>query len=105
MVGLKFSNVTETINNYTFATGLVMLVVSFFVFTLLAFYMDAVLPRTYGERRGCCFCITCCCRRGHQQVDEDQFNEEEQQRRSTLRNTDSKGGAITDPFETKYIDS
>ena len=75
MVGLKFSNATETINNYTFVTGLVMLIVSFFVFMLLAFYMDAVLPRTYGERRGCCFCFTCCCRsRGGHQADDDQFN-------------------------------
>ena len=76
MVGLNFSNATETINNYTFVTGLVMLIVSFFVFMLLGFYMDAVLPRTYGERRGCCFCLTCCCRRrrGNNQEVDDQFN-------------------------------
>ena len=73
LIGLKFSNATETINNYTYVTGIVMLMVSFVVFTLLGFYMDAILPRTYGERKGCCFCFTLCCRgrRGNQHVDDN----------------------------------
>ena len=62
-VGLTFSNATETINNYSFVTGLVMLFISSVVFTLLGFYLDRILPRTYGERLGCCFCFTMCCRR------------------------------------------
>lgn len=74
-VGLTFSNATETINNYSFVTGLVMLFISSVVFTLLGFYLDRILPRTYGERLGCCFCFTMCCRRQQDQQDDDQFTE------------------------------
>lgn len=49
-LGLKFSNTTETINNYTYVTGLIMLLLGMIFFALLGFWMDAVLPRTYGER-------------------------------------------------------
>ena len=74
-VGLTFSNATEQINNYTYVTGLVMLAISAVIFTLLGFYLDKILPRTYGERLGCCFCFTRCCRR--QQEQEDEFSEHE----------------------------
>ena len=53
----------ETINNYTYVTGLVMMFISFFLFLLLASYLDSVLPRTYGERKKACFCFTCCCKK------------------------------------------
>lgn len=56
-VGLNFSNCAEKINNYTFVTGIVMLIISAVVFTLFAFYLDKVLPREYGERLPACFCF------------------------------------------------
>jgi len=88
-VGLSFSNATETINNYTYVTGLVMLFISTIIFLLLGFYLDKILPRTFGERLGCCFCFTMCCRR--QQVEEEnEFTAQEVERRSTLS---KKGGA------------
>ena len=100
LIGLKFSNATESINNYTYVTGLVMLIVSFFVFTLLGFYMDAILPRTYGERKSCCFCFTLCCRgqRGNAQADNDGSDQE------ALQDNENKGGTVFDPFEVKYLD-
>lgn len=101
-VGLSFSNATQTVNNYTYVTGLIMLFISTIIFTLLGFYLDRVLPRTFGEKLGCCFCFTMCCR-ARQQVEEEQFTPAEVQRRSTL----SKGAAgqeVTDPFELKYLD-
>lgn len=57
-IGLQFDNATEKINNYTYVTGLAMLVVSFAVFMLLGFYLDKVLPKTYGEKLSACFCCT-----------------------------------------------
>lgn len=62
-VGLHFNNATETVGSYTYVTGLVMLVLSTVVFTLLGFYLDRVLPRTFGEKLPCCFCFTSCCRK------------------------------------------
>jgi len=56
-VGLTFSNATEKVYNYTFVTGIVMLLISIVVFTLLAFYLDMTLPRKYGERLPACFCF------------------------------------------------
>ena len=44
-VGLTFSNANETIGNYTYLTGIVMLVLSGIVWTIFAFYLDKVLPR------------------------------------------------------------
>ena len=57
-LGLHFSNCTEKINNYTYLTGLVMLLISMVFFIALGFWMDAILPRTYGERKSVCFCFT-----------------------------------------------
>ena len=64
-VGLKFSNASETIGNYTYLTGIIMLVVSGIVWTIFAFYLDKVLPRQYGEKLPACFCFkrkyySCC---------------------------------------------
>ena len=100
-VGLNFDNATETINNYTYATGLTMMFISFWLFLLLASYLDSVLPRTYGERKKVCFCFMCCCKK-HAQVDEPEgFTQAEVERRDSVRrNTE----AIVDPFEIKYLD-
>ena len=40
-----------------------MMFISFWLFLLLASYLDSVLPRTYGERKKPCFCFTICCKR------------------------------------------
>ena len=108
-VGLKFSNATEDINNYTFVTGLVMLMVSFLIFGLLGFYLDKVLPKTYGEKLPACFCFTkkfCCCCSSQageaNSVFDDNLNADELQRRGTLRDSNSRN-TVSDPFELKYI--
>ena len=82
-IGLNFSNATENINNYTYVTGLVMFALSFFVFALLGFYLDQVLPRKYGEKQTCCFCFSkkfccsCCGQAENEQRDEPNFDQEE----------------------------
>ena len=62
-IGLNFDNMTEKVSNYTFLTGLIMLVWSFFVFMLLSFYLDAIMPKEFGEKKKCCFCFTMCCKK------------------------------------------
>ena len=107
-VGLTFSRVSEDINNYNFATGLVMSIVSMIVFLLLGLWLDKVLPRTYGERLPACFCFTkkfccSCCGEQENQVFEEQLDAAEVQSRGTL--SDSNGrDTISDPFELKYLD-
>lgn len=100
LIGLKFSNSTESIGNYTYWTGMVMLLVSAVFFTLLGFYLDQILPRTYGERKKCCFCFTMCCKRPTPVVENEEFDASEQNRRKSLKDNKNE----IDPFETKYLD-
>ena len=105
-MGLKFSNMTESINNYTFVTGLIMLILGMILFILLGFWMDAVLPRTYGERKPACFCFSAmfsCCRNREAAVFEEQLDAAEVQRRNTLRDTNTRQ-SLVDPFELKYLE-
>ena len=62
-VGMTFENASQIVANYSYTYGIIMLLVSFFVFLLLAAYFDAVLPKTYGERKSVCFCFPCCRRK------------------------------------------
>ena len=98
--GLDFENAAEMINNYTYYTGLSCMFFSFWLFLLLASYLDSVLPKTYGERKKCCFCCCCCCKR-RDDVEPEVFSQEEVQRRSTLRD---RRDTVVDPFEIKYMD-
>ena len=106
-LGLHFSNMTEKINNYTFATGLVMHLIAMILFLVLGFYMDKVLPRTFGERLPVCFCFTkkfCCSCCGSAQDEFDEvFDAAEMQRRSTLRDSNGRQ-TLVDPFEMKYLE-
>ena len=74
-VGLTFENASETIHNFSFTRGLIMLAVSFVLFTLIGFYLSAVLPQNVGERLSPCFCFTMCCKRRAQQVEQEMFSE------------------------------
>ena len=92
---------TETINNYTFLTGLIMMTISFFFFLILASYLDSVLPRTYGERKKACFCFTICCKKKQDVEPSDFLSSDEIQMRDTLQDARDN---IADPFEIKYLD-
>lgn len=81
-----------------------MLFISSILFILLGFYLDRVLPRTYGERLGCCFCFTRCCKKQQAVSGEDEFSEQEVQRRSTLSKKGGPGDQVIDPFELKYLE-
>ena len=62
-----------------------MLVISFFLYLILGLYLDAVLPRSYGERQSICCCFTRWfryCRGGRVDFEDD-----------------------ADSFEHKYLDS
>ena len=92
-VGINFENATETIQNYTFTRGLIMLALSYLLFMVVGAYLTAVLPRSVGERRSVCFCLTTwCCKRRHEHVEQELFSEGAHQM------------ASEDPFELAYID-
>ena len=55
-IGVQLSNVYLEVDHYSFLVGLVMLVLSFWFWLLLGLYMDAVLPKEYGDRLPACFC-------------------------------------------------
>jgi len=62
-IGLHFDNLTEQVDDYTFAEGMIALPVSMLVFLLMGFYLDKVLPKKYGETRSPLFCFSkrfCC---------------------------------------------
>jgi len=54
-VGLNPVNANELFKNYTFNSGLKMLLLDFVLFTLLGMYLDAIMPRKFGQRRSCLF--------------------------------------------------
>ena len=67
-----------------------MLVIAFWTWLLLGLYLDAVLPKTFGERLPVFFC---CMRKyycGNANVDERQLDEETIERRSTLQKGDRR---------------
>ena len=75
-VGINSENMHQTIHNFTFARGLIMLAASFFLFSLVGAYLTAVLPRSVGERRSACFCFTMCCKKRREaQVEIEGFSE------------------------------
>lgn len=77
-VGLNFDNMSESIDNYTYLTGMFMLLFDFFAFMLLSLYLDAVLPKTFGEKKKCCFCFTMCsCCKKKETEPEQEFGAEE----------------------------
>ena len=47
---LTFSNASDIVNNYSFATGLIMMIVDFFMYLILALYLDNVIPSPTGVR-------------------------------------------------------
>ena len=56
--GVQFDSLFETVSNFSFGAGLVMLILGFWFWTLLGLYLDAVLPKTYGDRLPAFFCCT-----------------------------------------------
>lgn len=72
-----------------------MLAISTLVFYLIAFYLDKVLPRQYGERLPLCFCFQkkhlCCC-----------YCEANEANGASVFD-DHNPTQEKDPFELKYI--
>ena len=66
------------VSNYSFGAGLIMLFLGFWTFVFFGLYLDAVLPKTYGDRLPVFFC---CMRKywcGHQRnEDEKRFEDPE----------------------------
>lgn len=50
-VGVNYNNINDSIENYSFAICLVMMVVSLFVFLIIGLYLENVLPSTFGLRK------------------------------------------------------
>mmetsp|Transcript_40629 Transcript_40629/g.29239 ORF Transcript_40629/g.29239 Transcript_40629/m.29239 type:complete len:223 (-) Transcript_40629:4084-4752(-) len=57
-LGLDSNTASEMYENYTFNTALFMFFVSLIVFSLIGFWLDKVLPKTYGARLGYFFCFS-----------------------------------------------
>ena len=56
--GVQFDSLFQTVDNFSFGAGLIMLILGFWFWTLLGLYLDAVLPKTYGDRLPAFFCCT-----------------------------------------------
>ena len=89
-IGVQFSNIYINVDNYSFLAGLVMLIFSFWFWVLLGLYLDAVLPKTYGDRLPVFFC---CMRKywcRNREAEEKLDDAEQQERKSTLRTSDRR---------------
>jgi len=47
-IGLNSSNVDMLFQNYKFEKGMNMLVLDFFIYSLLGIYIDNIIPRNFG---------------------------------------------------------
>ena len=72
--GLTWSNIGTPVNNFAFSTGFIMMFISFFLFAFLGFWLEKVMPRTFGEKLPCCFCCMRNCGRKQTEVEEEQFS-------------------------------
>lgn len=89
-IGINSTTARQVVAGYTFMEGLWMMIAGLIFWSLIGFYLDAVLPKQFGTRRHPCFMFfpstyTGCCKKGGAQIDED-----EQERRSTLLRKDNE---------------
>ena len=54
---MTFKNVSNDFQNFNFTIGLIMLFVDTTLWLLLGIYLEAVLPKEFGQRRHPCFCF------------------------------------------------
>ena len=57
-VGSKSENLFAEFNNFTVGHGLIMMAVDCVWVIFLGFYLEMVMPKTFGRRRHPCFCFT-----------------------------------------------
>ena len=57
-VGSKTENIFSEFNNFTVGHGLIMMAIDVIWITLLGFYLEQVMPKTFGKRRHLCFCFS-----------------------------------------------
>jgi hypothetical protein len=53
-----WSTLSRAHNHFSILLGLIMLSTSFLFWSALGLYLEQVLPRAYGKRKGVCFCCT-----------------------------------------------
>jgi ATP-binding cassette, subfamily A (ABC1), member 3 len=56
-IGLTFSNVSRNFENFNFSIGLIMLFVDTVLWFAVGVYLEAILPKEFGQRRHPCFCF------------------------------------------------
>lgn len=100
-LGLNHDSVRQNIQGYTFMQGIWMLVLDFFLWAILGFYCDAVLPKQYGTKSHPCFCFMPKSYRGCCKGSGNNDDPEEEERRSTLLKKDHEEG---ESMELKYLD-
>ena len=52
------NTIDDVYQNYKFQTGLVMMVISLFIFSFIGLYLDNVLPSAFGLRKSWYFVFT-----------------------------------------------
>ena len=62
-IGLTLETASTVYQNYRYDYGIMMLCSSMIVFLILGLYLDAVLPKTYGQRQSVFCCLKCFCKR------------------------------------------
>ena len=57
-IGLTFTNMTLDFGHFTVRDSFILFVTGGIQMTLLGFYLEYVLPKEFGKKRHCCFCLT-----------------------------------------------
>ena len=62
--GVTWDTLWNEYENFSVAHGFIMLLIDFAYLSILGFYLEGILPKTYGQRKGLCFCfVSSCCKR------------------------------------------
>lgn len=73
------------VNNSEFLWGLIFMIIDTIVYFVLAIYLDAIWPRSYGVRKNPFFCITCCCKYARRKMAKKRFSNKKEHKELDLK--------------------
>eukprot|EP00828_Plagiopyla_frontata_P010922 TRINITY_DN1596_c0_g1_i2.p2 TRINITY_DN1596_c0_g1~~TRINITY_DN1596_c0_g1_i2.p2 ORF type:complete len:320 (-),score=35.73 TRINITY_DN1596_c0_g1_i2:34-993(-) len=82
-VGVNFGNADQMYYNYRVSTCFYMLILNFFIFTIMGLYLDQVFPNEFGKKKHPLFFLSCLfpnkSKIVHQHEEKQQLNKENSQ--------------------------
>lgn len=97
-IGIKFSNINDNYQNYTFSWCLIMMSISGFMFLIIGLYLDNVVPSAFGRQKPWYFCVSPTFWRGYKKSNKTRIDNKESSNHSLENEAYSNN-----QFELKYL--